>query len=98
MAKIRINFSGVESANSDLQSLICQMEQLESSLSGLKRHMDPEIQSRHQIAQSLKSACTSVSSSRTRAKQLHSVIKSGIQRYHETEARLNAGAPDNRKV
>jgi hypothetical protein len=98
MAKIRINFSSAQSANSDLQSLIRQMQQLESDLSGLKRHMDPEIQSRHRIEQSLKSACSAASVARAKATRLHGVVSNGISRYHETEVRLNAGVPDNRKV
>ena len=98
MAKIRINFNGVQRANSELQSAIREMGRLEDILARLRREMDPEIQSRGQIGQNLRRAAAEMAAIERKAKRLHTVVEQGADSYRVTEKRLSSQAPDNRSV
>lgn len=98
MARIKINFSGVQSANEGLKKTLRSIEQLEDRLSALQKQLDPEIQSRYGISSQLRSCRNTAASLENRARKLHSVASAGAQKYREAESRLNRSAPDNRKV
>lgn len=98
MAKIRINFSGVDSANKDLKKLLKQMEDVEESLDELRRRVDPDIQSRKQIRKSLRSAHSSASGIESKAKKLYNLVDKAVDQYSSTERRLNRNTPDNQIV
>lgn len=98
MARIKISFSGVQSANEGLKKTLRSMERLEEQLSALQQQVDPEIQSRYGIAAQLRSCRNSASSLENRTRKLHSVAAAGAQKYREAESRLNRSAPDNRTV
>lgn len=95
MAKIRINFSGVDSANRDLNKLLRQMADLEDDLSELCRRVEPELQRRRQIGKSLKSAHSAASDTEKKAKKLYHLVDNAVDQYNSTERRLNRNAPDN---
>jgi len=95
MAKIRINFSGVDSANKDLKKLLKQMADMEEDLAELCRRVDPEIQSRKQIRKSLRNAQSSAAGSESKAKKLYNLVDRAVDQYSSTERRLNRNTPDN---
>lgn len=95
MARIRINFSSVQSANKSLKMVLRSMEQLEWQLSTLQQQLSPEIQSRYGISAQL-SNCKGKASNLTRYTQrLHNLAASGVQKYQETESNINRRAPDS---
>ena len=96
MARIKINFSGVQSANDNLKKTLRAMERLEEELSLLQRQVDPDIQSRYGIAAQLRSCKNTASALANRTRRLHSVASAGVQKYRETESRLNRSVPNNR--
>lgn len=98
MAKIRINFSGVNSANRDLKKLLKQMEDVEETLSQLRRRVDSDIQSRYQIGKQLKSADISAAAVRSRGKRLSGLVDQAVEQYRSTEQWLNRHTPDNGSV
>ena len=98
MAKIRINFSGVNSANRDLKKLLKQMEDVEETLSQLRRRVDSDIQSRYQIGKQLKNADTAAAAVRSRGKRLSGLVDQAVEQYSSTEQWLNRHTPDNGSV
>lgn len=98
MARIRINFTGVQAANAELKKTLRSMKQLEQELSALRRQVDPELQSRYGIADQLRSCHNMAAALESRARKLYHVTAAGALKYREAEARLSRGAPDNRKV
>lgn len=95
MARIRIHFSDVQSANTELKKTLQAMERLEEQLSALQQQVAPEIQSRYGISARLRSCRNAASSLADRARRLHSVAEAGVRKYRETEARLCRGAPND---
>lgn len=98
MAKIRINFSGVDSANKDLKKLLKQMADMEEDLAGLCRRVDPDIQSRKQIRKSLRSAQSTAANCESKAKKLYNLVDKAVDQYSSTERQLNRNTPDNNIV
>ena len=98
MARIRINFSAVQRANHELQDVIREMGCLEDILARLRREMDPAVQSRDQIGQTLRRAAAEMAAMEKKAKRLHAVVEQGADSYRVTEKRLSGQAPDNRSV
>ena len=98
MARIKINFSGVQSANNGLKRTLREMERLEDQLSLLQQQLDPDIQSRYGISAQLRSCRNAASALTNRTRRLHSVAAAGVQKYRDAESRLSRSAPDNRKA
>lgn len=98
MAQIKIRFSGVQSANNSLKATLRRLENVETALNRLQKELDPEIQSRYQVAAQLKSCKKEAASLRSKAKRLYDATDSGAQKYRTAEARLCRSAPNNDSV
>ena len=98
MARIRINFAAVAAADRDLERLIREMEELSRDLSRLRREMDPAIQARNGVGQSLRTAAGQAEAMEDRARRLHQLVERGVASYRTTERRLVKSAPDNKEV
>lgn len=94
MPQIKIYFSGVTSANRILKKAIREFSQLEQGFALLQKSLDPDIQSRYQIAAKLSELRHSSEISGEQIRKLLALTQEGLQRYQETEARLCRSAPD----
>lgn len=95
MARIKINFSGVEQANTRLNQAFLQLEQLESELTNLQRHVDSEIQSRYDISSQLNRCKKNATVLRVKSKKIHTVVSGAVNKYRRAEAELNSHVPEN---
>ena len=98
MARIKINFSGVQTANEELKKTLCAMERLEEELSNLQRQVDLKIQAQRKIGDQLRGCWNMASALECHARKLYGVISAGERRYRETEFRLSRGVPENHEV
>lgn len=98
MARVRINFSGVQTANEELKKTLHAMERLEEELSDLQRQVDLKLQAQRGIGDQLSSCRNMASDLESYARKLYGVISAGEQQYRETESRLGRGVPENQKV
>lgn len=98
MAKIHINFAGVDSANQILRKAVRELSQMEYELTALCVNVDLDIQSRNEIQTKLKACQFSAENIHEKADKLFSIAEKGRHMYRKTEAMLCRIVPDNDKV
>ena len=89
MAQIRINFSGVSSANDALKKQLRELEDIISTLKTAENKLPDEIKSRYRIAQNLSQARKTASDLSGRIKKMQSVTAAAVASYQTTEKNLN---------
>lgn len=98
MSQIKILFSGVRSANTELNKVARRLDALTDDLELLRKRLDPQILARYQINAGLISCRNSASDAYTRMKKLYNAVDSGLEKYQAVESQLNRTAPDDSKV
>lgn len=88
MAKIRIVYSGVTSANRTLRKTLTELGQLSDETAVLYRSIPSAIQSQRQIAQRLRMCSNLAASTTAQAKRLLQTVEQGAAKYENAEASL----------
>lgn len=98
MGQIKICFSAVQIANTELNKTTNRLEALADDLELLRKRLDSRILVRHQIDAGLISCRTSASAACTKAKKLYNIVGSGLEKYQAAESQLSRSTPDDSKV
>ena len=93
MARIQITFAGVASANRVLRKAVGELARLEDAYASLSGGVDPEIQSRRQIAERLRACRRSAETIRQAVGGILNVTEAGLLEYRITEAGFRRAAP-----
>ena len=98
MGQIKIYFSAVRTANTELNKTVNRLDALVDDLELLRKRLDSRILARHQIDAGLISCRTSASAAYIKMKKLYDVVANGLEKYQDAESRLNRSVPDDSKV
>lgn len=96
MAKIKIRYAGVASANANFRRAIREIEQVEAALVEVQRDLPSEVQNQSEIFLQLKSCRTAMEAIRTQSQELLRVADGGLRLYQEADGRLSRSVPDNK--
>ena len=96
MAKIKIRYAGVASANTNFRRAIREIEQVEAALVEVQRDLPSEVQNQSEISLQLKNCRTAVETMRTQSQELLRVAEGGLRLYQEADGRLSRSVPDNK--
>lgn len=96
MAKIKIRYAGVASANTNFRRAIREIEQVEAALVEVQRDLPSEVQNQSEISLQLKNCRTAMEAIRTQSQELLRVAEGGLRLYQETDGRLSRSVPDNK--
>ena len=98
MSQIKIYFSAVQTANTELNKAANRLDTLADDLELLRKRLDLQILARHQIDAGLISCRTSASTACTKMKKLYNIVGSGLEKYRAAESQLSRSMPDDSKV
>lgn len=98
MNQIKVYFSAVRAANTELNKTAARLDALSSDIEFLRKCLDPQIRARHQIDAGLISCGTSASAACTKMKKLLNTVGSGLEKYQAVESQLNRIVPDDSKI
>ena len=93
MAYIHITFAGVSSANQILRDAVGEAIRLEEALVGLVGTVDPEIQSRYEIGERIRTCQQAAREISKEARGILHAAELGLLEYRKLEARLNREVP-----
>ena len=96
MAKIKIRYAGVASANANFQRAIREIEQVEAALVEVQRDLPSEVQNQSEISLQLRNCRTAVETVRTQSQELLHVVEGGLRLYQEADGRLSRSVPENK--
>lgn len=95
MARINLVYAGVSAANRLLRGSIKETRQIVNEMEIVKKSIEPELRSKHQIDAQLQACCQLSEDIYMQSNQLLRVTEYGLEKYKALESRLQRILPDS---
>lgn len=95
MAKIKIDFLGVQAANLNICNVYKTLDRVDTALYAIQRGLDPQVQMRHDIRNRMVLCREIAKETFKKSKKLSNVLDNGVNAYRATETRLCRNAPND---